>query len=335
MNSFGRIFRVAIFGESHGPAVGVLIDGCPAGLPLATADLEADLARRRAGRPGTTPRREPDVPEILSGIFEGYTTGAPILIRFANEAADPAAYESLRFTPRPGHADLPARLKFGAWNDPRGGGPFSGRLTVGLVAAGALARKIIEPIRVAARLVEAGGSADVEAAVEQAVAGKQTIGGIVACEATGVPAGLGEPFFDPVESLLSHILFAIPAVKGVEFGAGFAVARMTGAAANDAIVGADGRTATNNSGGIGGGITSGNPIVFRVAVKPPPSLPGPQRTIDLRTGGPAEVVAAGRHDACIALRMPVIVEAAAAIVLADLLLLEQKRPRVRPGDAGR
>ncbi|MBP1659698.1 MAG: aroC [Candidatus Aminicenantes bacterium] len=335
MNSFGRMFRISIFGESHGPAVGVLVDGCPAGLALAAADLEADLARRRSGRPGTTPRREPDIPEIQSGVFDGRTTGAPILIRFANEAADPAAYERLRATPRPSHADLPARMKYGGWNDPRGGGPFSGRLTVGLVAAGAVARKIIDPVRVSAKLVEAGGRADVEAAVERALAEKQTIGGIVACEVAGVPAGLGEPFFDSVESLLAHILFAIPAVKGVEFGAGFAIARMTGAAANDPIVGADGRTATNNAGGIGGGIANGNPIVFRVAVKPTPSLPTLQRTIDLRTGEPAEVLAAGRHDACIALRVPVVAEAAAAIVLADLLLLEQKRPRVLPGDAGR
>jgi chorismate synthase len=335
MNSFGTMFRVQIFGESHGPAVGVLLDGCPAGLPLDPADFEADLERRRAGRPGTTPRREPDRPEILSGVFEGRTTGAPVLVRFANEDADPAAYDRIRTTPRPGHADLPAWMKFGGWNDPRGGGPSSGRLTVGLVAAGTVAKKSVAPVRVAARLVEAGGSPDVEAAVARAVAEGQTIGGIVACEAAGVPAGLGEPFFDSVESLLGHLLFAIPAVKGVEFGAGFAIARLTGAAANDPIVAADGRTLTNNAGGIGGGITNGNPLVFRVAVKPTPSLPTPQKTIDLLTGRPAEVTAVGRHDACIALRVPVVVEAAAAIVLADLLLLEQKRPRVWPRDAGR
>jgi chorismate synthase len=335
MNSFGRMFRVHIFGESHGPAVGVLIDGGPAGLPLAPADLEGDLERRRAGRRGTTPRREPDIPEIASGVLEGRTTGAPLLIRFANEAADPSAYDHFRTTPRPGHADFTARAKFGAWNDPRGSGHFSGRLTVGLVAAGVVAKKIIDPVHVAARLAEAGGSADVEAAVDEALAGKRTIGGLVACEATGLPAGLGEPFFDTVESLLGHILFAIPAVKGVEFGAGFALARMAGAAANDPIVDVDGRTATNNAGGVHGGITNGNPLVFRVAVKPTPSLPTPQRTIDLETGRPAEVTAAGRHDTCIALRAPVVVEAATAIVLADLFLLEQKRPRVMARDGAR
>jgi chorismate synthase len=335
MNSFGRMFRVHIFGESHGPAVGVLVDGCPAGLPLAPADFEADLERRRAGRRGTTPRREPDRPDIGSGVLEGRTTGAPLLIRFANEAADPSAYDRFRTTPRPGHADFTARTKFGGWNDGRGGGHFSGRLTVGLVAAGVLAKKCIEPVRVSARLVEAGGGADIEAAVERALAEERTIGGLVACEATGVPAGLGEPFFDSVESLLAHILFAIPAVKGVEFGAGFALARMTGAAANDPFVGTDGRTETNHAGGVNGGITNGNPLVFRVAVKPTPSLPTPQRTIDLATGQPAEVTGAGRHDTCIALRAPVVVEAAAALVLADLLLLEQKRPRVLPGSGAR
>jgi chorismate synthase len=330
MNSFGRIFRVHIFGESHGPAVGVVLDGCPAGLPLAEADLGPDLERRKAGRPGTTARTEPDAPEILSGTFEGRTTGAPILIRFANQCADPGAYDAIRTTPRPGHADLTAWMKFGGWNDHRGGGHFSGRLTVGLVAAGAVAKKIIAPVRVAARLTEAGGSADVEAAVAKAVAEGRTIGGLVACEAADVPAGLGEPFFDPVESLLAHALFAIPAVKGVEFGAGFAAAGLTGDVMNDPIVAADGRTLTNNSGGAGGGITNGNPLVFRVAVKPAASIGRPQRTVDLRTGRPAEVAASGRHDACIALRVPVVVEAVTAVVLADLLLLEQKRPRVAP-----
>ena len=330
MNSFGRMFRVHIFGESHGPGVGVVLDGCPAGLGLAEGDFEADLQRRRAGRRGTTARREPDRPEILSGVFEGRTTGAPVLVRFANEAADPSAYERIRTTPRPGHADLPAWIKSGGWNDFRGGGHFSGRLTVGLVAAGTVAKKIASPVRIAARLVEAGGSGDVQAAVDRAVAAGETIGGVVECQALEVPAGLGEPFFDSVESCLAHILFAIPAVKGVEFGAGFAAARMTGDTSNDPIVASDGRTLTNNAGGVGGGITNGNPLVFRAAIKPAASIARSQRTVDLATGGPAEVVAMGRHDACIALRAPVIVEAAAAIVLADLLLLEQKRPRVAP-----
>lgn len=333
MNSFGRMFRVHVFGESHGPGVGVVVDGCPAGLRLAEGDFAADLERRRGGRRGTTARREPDRPEILSGVFEGRATGAPILVRFANEDADPSAYERLRTTPRPGHADLPAWIKSGGWNDHRGGGPFSGRLTVGLVAAGTVARMIAAPIRIEARLVEAGGVVDVEEAVERAVAAGQTIGGVVECQAFDVPAGLGEPFFDSVESSLAHLLFAVPAVKGVEFGAGFAAARLTGETMNDPIVGIDGRTLTNHAGGIGGGLTNGNPLVVRVAVKPAASVARPQRTIDLATGRPAEVSAGGRHDPCIALRAPVIVEAAVAIVLADFLLLEQKRPRTVPRES--
>jgi chorismate synthase len=328
MNSFGRLFRVGLFGESHGPAVGVLIDGCPAGLPLTEADLEADLGRRRAGAKGTTPRAEADKPVIMSGVFRGRTTGAPVLIRFENAAQDPAAYDAIKDTPRPGHADFTGWKKYGGFNDHRGGGHFSGRLTVGLVAAGAVAKKLIRPVEVEARLVEAGGSPDIAAAVEAAAAGKDSAGGIVACEARNVPAGLGEPFFDTAESLLSHILFAIPAVRGVEFGTGFAAARMRGSAHNDPIAAADGRTETNHAGGVNGGITNGNPIVFRVAVKPTASIGRPQRTVDLRTGKAAEITVAGRHDTCIALRAPVVVEAAAAVVLADLMLLEQLIPRV-------
>jgi chorismate synthase len=328
MNSFGRLFRVGLYGESHGPEVGVLIDGCPAGLPLSGADLEADLARRRAGAKGTTGRVEADEAVIVSGLFRGRTTGAPILIRFANAAQDPAAYEAIKDMPRPGHADFTGWKKFGGFNDRRGGGHFSGRLTVGLVAAGAVARKLIRPVEVEARLVEAGGSPDIAAAVEAAAADRDSVGGIVACEARKVPAGLGEPFFDAAESLLAHILFAIPAVRGVEFGTGFAAARMRGSAHNDPIVGADGRTETNSAGGVNGGITNGNPLVFRVAVKPAASIGRPQRTVDLRTGKAAGITVGGRHDACIALRVPVVVEAAAAVVLADLMLLEGLIPRV-------
>ncbi len=334
MNSFGRMFRVQLFGESHGPAVGVLLDGCPAGIPLDERAFETDLERRRAGAPGTTTRLEPDRPRLLGGVFEGRTTGAPLLIQFANEAADPAPYDAVRTKPRPGHADFTAWKKFGGFQDHRGGGHFSGRLTVGLVAAGVVAKRVIAPVRVAARLVEAGGSGDVEAAVRKAVADGQTIGGVVEAVAEDVPAGLGEPFFDPVESLLAHIVFAIPAVKGIEFGVGFAAARMTGESVNDVLAGADGRTLTNHAGGILGGISNGNPLVFRVAFKPTPSQKRPQRTVDLVTGEAAEVSAGGRHDVCVALRAPVIVEAAAALVLADLLLLEQDRPRVMPRQEG-
>lgn len=331
MNSFGRMFRVSLFGESHGPVVGVLVDGCPAGVPVAEKDFDADLGRRRPGAKGTTARAESDRPEIVSGVFRGRTTGAPILIRFTNAAQDPAAYEALKDTPRPGHADFTGWKKYGGFNDYRGGGHFSGRLTIGLVAAGVLAKKIIRPVTVEAWLVEAGGSRDIDAAVARAVREKDSIGGIVACEASRVPAGLGEPFFDSAESLLSHVIFAIPGVRGVEFGAGFQAAGMKGSRHNDLIAGRDGRTASNNAGGINGGITNGNAVLFRVAVKPTASIARPQKTVNLKTGRLAEIVVGGRHDTCIALRVPVVVEAAAAAVLADLMLLEQRIPRVFKG----
>ena len=328
MNSFGRLFRVTIFGESHGPCVGVLVDGCPAGLPLGPSDFASDLARRMSGLPGTTARRETDTPSIMSGLFEARTTGAPLAILFENRDVDSKAYEPFRKTPRPGQADFVAFHKFGGFNDHRGGGTFSGRLTAGLVAAGVIAKRLIRPVLVEATLVEAGGSTDVEDAVEEAVKAHDSIGGIVECRARGVPVGLGEPFFNSAESLLSHLVFSIPGIKGIEFGAGFGGSRMRGSAYNDIIVSTEGKTETNNAGGINGGITNGNELFFRVAVRPTASIAQNQLTIDLDTGQRGEVVAGGRHDACFALRVPVIVEAACAVVLADLMLLEQKIPRV-------
>ena len=317
MNSFGRVFRVSIAGESHGPAIALVIDGCPPGVPLATGDFTADLDRRRGGRPGSTARVEDDVPEIVSGVFNGLTTGAPIVALVGNRDADPAAYAELAHTPRPGHADWTAWHKYGGFNDPRGGGHFSGRLTVALVIAGVVAKKLIAPMQIDAHIVEIGGSVDFASLLEQARAEGDSLGGIVECRASSVPAGLGEPFFDSLESLISHAVFAVPAVKGIEFGAGFAAARMRGSALNDPILDVSGRTATNHSGGINGGISNGNDIVFRVAIKPTPSIRTPQRTVDLRTGEPAQIRVGGRHDACIALRVPVVLEAVTAIVLAD------------------
>ena len=328
MNSFGRLFRISIFGESHGPCVGVVVDGCPAGLPLDPSDFASDLGRRMSGLPGTTARRETDAPSIVSGLLEGRTTGAPLAIVFENRDVDSKAYEPFRKTPRPGQADLVALRKFGGFSDLRGGGTFSGRLTTGLVAAGVIAKRLIRPLLIEAVLVEAGGFADVEDAVEEAVRAHDSIGGIVECRARSVPVGLGEPFFDSAESLLGHLVFSIPGIKGIEFGAGFGCSRMRGSAYNDIIVSSDGKTETNNAGGINGGITNGNELFFRVAVRPTASIPQSQPTIDLETGQGGEVVAAGRHDACFALRVPVIVEAACAVVLADLMLLEQRIPRV-------
>ena len=328
MNTFGRLFKISIFGESHGTCVGVLIDGCPAGLELSTEDFAADLERRKSGRPGTTARREEDIPSIMTGLLNSRTTGAPILILLENKDTDSEPYEKIRMTPRPGHADFVAFRKFGGLNDYRGGGAFSGRLTAALVAAGVVAKKLLQPVRIEAQLLEAGGSTEIESAIEKAIRMRDSIGGIVECKVQGLPVGLGEPFFDSVESLLSHLIFSIPGIKGMEFGAGFACSRMSGSEYNDEIISMAGETRTNNAGGINGGITSGNEILFRVAVKPTSSISKAQQTIDLETGLQRELIVGGRHDTCIALRVPVIVEAAAAVVMADLMLVEQKIPRI-------
>ena len=318
MNSFGRIFRIQIFGESHGPYVGVTIDGCPAGLPLSIDDFEDDLSRRRSGALGTTERQEPDVPQIISGWYNGCTTGAPLTIIFANEDVNAADYERFRNVPRPGHADFAACKKWRGYNDIRGGGYLSGRLTVALVAAGVIAKKLIAPVNVYANLVKAGGSYDIQEAVEEAVKDGDSIGGVIECFAQGIPCGWGEPFFDSVESLISHLLFAIPGVKGVDFGAGFGAADMRGSEYNDAIILPTGKTKENNAGGITGGITNGNDLFMTVAIRPPSSIRKTQQTFDLVAGKETELQASGRHDACFALRTPVIVEAAVAVVLADL-----------------
>jgi chorismate synthase len=329
MNSFGRLFTVTIFGESHGSCVGVVVGGCPAGIPLSETDFSAHLERRRSGRTGTTGRREPDIPLLKSGIFNGLTTGAPVLILFANTDTDSSPYEEIRFTPRPGQADFVAYEKYGGLNDYRGGGHFSGRLTVGIVAAGVVAKKLIHPVKIEAELLEAGGSTEIEGAVRSAMERRDSVGGLVECRVTGLPVGLGEPFFDSVEALISHMVFSIPGVKGMEFGAGFGGSRMRGSEFNDEILDREGRTRTNNAGGVNGGITNGNEVCFRVAVRPTATILIPQQTVDMRTGGSVVLEVAGRHDVCIALRMPVIVEAAAAIVFADLMLLEQRIGRVR------
>lgn len=318
MNSFGKLFRISIYGESHGAEVGVIIDGCRSGIPLSEEDFEKDLLRRKSGAKGTTPRLESDRPIIKSGVFNGKTTGAPIMIAFENTNIRSRDYDVLKDIPRPGHADFTAMKKYRGFNDYRGGGHFSGRLTLGLVAAGVTAKKIIAPISVRAILKEAGGDKDIDRAVDKAVEDKDSIGGIVECEIQNIPVGLGEPFFDSMESMLAHMMFSIPAVKGIEFGAGFGAARMKGSEHNDRIIDVNGKTATNYAGGINGGITNGNPVVFRVAVKPTSSISLPQRTINLKTGELQDLEIEGRHDVCIALRVPVVVECAAAAVIADL-----------------
>jgi len=329
MNSFGRLFRVHIFGESHGESVGVNIDGCPAGLPLPLADFLPDLERRKGGmQKGTTPRKEDDLPIFKSGLFNGVSTGSPITILFENNNTRSGDYEKQRAVPRPGHADFVAHEKFGGFEDYRGGGPFSARLTVGLVAAGVIAKKLMTGVRVESTILEIGGESDLDKGLQKAIDAKDSIGGIVECRVSGLPVGLGEPFWDSVESLLAHAAFAIPAVRGVEFGTGFAAARMFGSQHNDAIEDLQGHTRTNHAGGVVGGITNGNELVYRIAIKPTSSTPKEQKTLNWETGQQEAFSVKGRHDLCVALRAPVILEAVTAIVLADCWLLEQRIARV-------
>lgn len=324
MNSWGNRFRVTLWGESHGAQVGVTIDGVPAGIALAESDFEADLARRRAGAAGTTPRKESDAPHIVSGLYRGFTTGAPLTVEFLNENTRSGDYASFASHPRPSHADWVAMKKFHGYNDPRGGGHFSGRITLALVTAGVVAKKILgSGVTFHTDIIEIGGSTDKERfadIIESARMDRDSVGGVVECRAEGVAAGLGEPFFDSAESLMAHLLFSVPAVKGVEFGSGFAAARMRGSEHNDPIIDAEGHTSTNHAGGIVGGITNGNAIVVRAAVKPTASISREQMSFNCASGQVDSLVIKGRHDVCITLRAAVVVESAVAIALADLTL---------------
>lgn len=340
MNSFGRIFRISVFGESHGACVGVVIDGCPAGLALNEADFAADLERRKGGQgKGTTPRKEDDIPIFKSGVFNGKTTGFPITILFENKNTRSEDYEKQRSIPRPGHADWVAHQKFGGYEDYRGGGHFSARLTTGIVAAGVIAKKLLTlglsanedkniPISITASITEIGGEQDTEKGLQKAIEAKDSVGGIIECVVKGMPVGLGEPYFDSLESVLAQIVFAIPAVRGIEFGTGFAATKMFGSEHNDAIEAMSGKTRTNHAGGIVGGISNGNDLVFRIAVKPTSSTPQKQNSLNWDTGKTEDFSVKGRHDLCVALRAPVIVEAVTAIALADFMLLSQKIKRV-------
>lgn len=323
MNSFGVVFRISLFGESHGPAIGVIIDGCPPGLPLKAADFMPDLERRQSGSKGTTKRKEPDLPEILSGVFNDLTTGAPITLMTRNSDKISSDYEEFKSIPRPGHADFVSGIKFSGFSDMRGSGHFSGRITWGLVAAGVIAKKVVAASEISAKLISAGGSDDIEKALNEAIALNDTIGGIIECRVKKPPKALGEPFFYSFESALSKIIFSIPAIKGIEFGAGFAAASMRGSVHNDAFIDSTGRTASNNAGGINGGITNGNEIIFRTVVKPTSSTGTDQTTFNFKEERMTTLKVKGRHDTCIALRMPVIVEAATAIAMADLMLIDR------------
>jgi chorismate synthase len=323
MNSFGVLFRVTLFGESHGPAIGVIIDGCPPGITVKTEDFLPDLKRRQSGSRGTTKRQEPDLPEILSGVFDGVTTGAPVTLITRNSDKISTDYDEFKNIPRPGHADFAASVKHARFADMRGSGHFSGRITWGLVAAGVLAKKINGTADINAKLISAGGSVDIEKALSDAIAANDTIGGIIECTVKNPPLAIGEPFFYSFESAVSHMIFSIPAIKGIEFGSGFASAKMRGSEHNDPFLNSSGKTLTNNAGGINGGITNGNEIIFRLVVKPTSSTGLDQTTFNFKTGKMSTLKVKGRHDTCIALRMPVIVEAATAIAMADLMLIDK------------
>jgi chorismate synthase len=323
MNSFGVIFKVSLFGESHGPAIGVVIDGCPPGIVVNPEDFLTDLKRRQSGSKGTTKRQEPDIPEILSGVLDGVTTGAPVTIMTRNSDKISSDYDEFKKVPRPGHADFISEVKYSGFSDMRGSGHFSGRITWGLVAAGVIAKKIATSAEISAKLISAGGSDNIEEALNEAIASNDTIGGIIECRVKNPPVALGEPFFYSFESAVSHLIFSIPAIKGVEFGAGFSASSMRGSQHNDPYISSKGKTATNNAGGINGGITNGNEIIFRAAVKPTSSTGVDQTTYNFAEEKMTSLKVKGRHDTCIALRMPVIVEAATAIAMADLILIDR------------
>ncbi len=359
-DSIGRLFTVTSFGESHGKCVGAIIEGCPAGLVLTAADIQLELDKRRpGGSVAFTARKEKDKVEIISGVSDGFTTSAPVCLLIWNEDVDDSEYERIRYLPRPGHADYTAFIKYGGFNDWRGGGRFSGRITAGFVMAGAIARKLIERLGVVilAHTVEIGGitakpavydeikakaGSDVLRCADPAASHKMaeliartkeagdSLGGVVEGIALNVPVGLGEPVFDTLDGDLAKALFAIPAVKGVEFGAGFAASRLKGSENNDPFVIRDGKitTAANNAGGILGGISSGQPLLVRVAFKPVPSIAREQATVDLQKVENTTIKVGGRHDACIVPRAVIIVEAMLAITLCDFALRAGMIPMV-------
>jgi chorismate synthase len=360
-STFGKQFRVTVFGESHGLGVAAVIDGCPAGLQLSVDDINNELARRIPPDPSvTSPRREKDEVQILSGVFEGYTTGVPVAMITLNKDVRSQDYEKLKSIARPGHADYPARIKYGGFNDLRGGGQASGRMTAPMVMAGAIAKKLLAYIGVqvfahtiqiqtiklshqlscdqikhnaynnSVRCADPETAEKMRGAILKARSEGDSLGGVVECIADGVPPGIGEPFFDSLDADLAKIAFSIPAVKGFEVGLGFEASAVTGSVNNDAYTIRDGKvvTMTNNAGGILGGLSNGMPIVVHVAFKPPSSIPKEQKTVNLKEMRETSVQVTGRHDPCVVPKAVPVVEAAMAIVLADHCLRGGLIPRV-------
>jgi chorismate synthase len=351
-NSIGELFRITSFGESHGRCVGVVIDGCPAGLALTQSDVQKEVDKRKPDmKAGQTSRSEEDNVEIISGVFNGFTTGAPLAMLVWNKDTDSSQYEKTRFIPRPGHADYTAFIKYGGFNDYRGGGRFSGRITVAAVMAGAIAKKLLnqtgievlaETIRIGSIKSRKKGPADIRQNVytnplrcadlkavqsmtdliEKTVLEGDSLGGIIRGMALNVPAGLGEPIYSTLEGELAKALFSIPAVKGVEFGSGFEAAKKKGSQNNDSYTVKQGMvlTESNNAGGILGGISSGMPIIMNVVIKPTPSISKQQQSINMQTLENVEMTVKGRHDVCIVPRAVIVVESMIAIVLCDFAL---------------
>ena len=361
-STYGENLKLSIFGQSHGAAIGMTLDGIPAGLPVDTDALQIFLNRRAPGQNDwSTPRKEADRPEFLSGILDGFTCGAPIAAAIYNKNTRSGDYANLKDCPRPGHADLTAQIKYGGFQDAAGGGHFSGRLTAPLCIAGGLCKQWLEGmgIRVFAHIAAIAGISDtpfdplspdmdsiqpdfpvinpdagaqMRDAISAAKGDGDSVGGIVECVVTGLPAGVGEPIFGGVESRIAQIVYGVPAVKGVEFGAGFSAANLRGSQNNDDYVISDGqiRTITNNAGGILGGITTGMPLIFRAALKPTPSISRPQQSVDLNDGKVQELIVKGRHDPCIVPRAVPVIEAAAAIAIFDMILGNTQTDRRKP-----
>jgi len=348
----GLALRLSIFGQSHSEAIGMTIDGLPAGLPIDLDKLQGFLNRRAPGQNDwSTPRKEEDRPEFLCGLKDGFTCGAPLTAIIHNNNTRPKDYSRLKITPRPGHADYTAEIKYRGYQDYSGGGHFSGRLTAPLCIAGGVLKQMLESkgITVDARIESIAGIRDdspftasvadkrfpvvddavgeqMREAIAAARAEGDSVGGVIECVVRGLPVGLGEPMFDGIENQIARAVFAVPAVKGIEFGAGFAAANMRGSENNDPFTVRDGRieTLTNNAGGILGGISNGMPVVFRVAVKPTPSIAKEQQSVNLNTMQPEALSITGRHDPCIVPRAVPVIEAAAALAISDLILGESK-----------
>lgn len=331
MNQFGNIFKIQIYGESHGEGIGVIIDGVPSGIPLKKEHFYNDLKKRKSGKLGTTKRIEDDIPIFISGVFNNFTTGAPLNIFFKNNNTNSKVYSDFKSHPRPGHADFTSTCKFNGYNDLRGGGHFSGRLSLAIVAAGVVAKKILKNLNIIfkckidkiGKLPKEKFETTLKRYLEYTLKKGDSLGGIISLKASNIPIGLGDPFFNSIESHISSIIFSIPGIKGIEFGSGFNGCLKYGSEFNDCFINKLGKTKTNNTGGINGGITNGNSLYFKVAVRPTASIFKSQNTFDFSKNKLSELKILGRHDVAFILRVPIIIENATAIALVDLFLLNK------------